>query len=74
MAVMVIENTDSSWLLPGYNLEPEEVELQGREDAINGKTMWELDLYLAESLETKELNSFVSNYIFCINSPSQISY
>ena len=25
-------------------------------------------------LETKELNSFVSNYIFCINSPSQISY
>ena len=56
MAVMVIENTDSSWLLPGYNLEPEEVELQGREDAINGKTMWELDLYLAESLETKELN------------------
>ena len=56
MAVMVIENTDSSWLLPGYNLESEEVELRGCKGSIDGKEMWELDLYLAESLETKELN------------------
>ena len=56
MAVMVIENTDSSWLLPGYNPESEAVELRGCKGSKDGKTMWELDLYIAESLETKELN------------------
>ncbi|WP_341885015.1 multicopper oxidase domain-containing protein [Synechococcus sp. UW140] len=49
-AIMVIENTDSSWLLPADNLEAKGV------NGSNGSFNWSTDVLLAESFLPKKLN------------------
>ncbi|NBR44986.1 MAG: copper oxidase, partial [Synechococcaceae bacterium WB5_2B_268] len=49
-AIMVIENTDSSWLLPADNLEAKGV------NGSNGSFNWSTDVLLAENFSPKKLS------------------